>query len=67
MGCGVRVHHLPDHLYFVVALVSGSAFLLMTIAGLWAQNTHRWARKVFVGSLIHLPLLTLALALDVVI
>ena len=54
-------------LYFVVALVSGSAFLLMTIAGLWAQNTHRWARKVFIGSLIHLPLLTLALALDVVI
>ena len=54
-------------LYFVVALVSGGMFLAMTIAGLWAQNTHRWARKVFIGSLVHLPLLTLALALDVML
>lgn len=53
--------------YLVIATLSGGAFLALTIAGLWARNPHRWARRVFIGSLIHLPLVTLALALDVLL
>ena len=53
--------------YLIVASLSGVAFLAVTMAGLWADSSSRWARRVFVGSLIHLPLVTLALAVDVLL
>lgn len=55
---------ITGSLYLIVATVSSVAFLAVTVSGLWAQNPSRWARKVFLGSLIHLPLITVAIALD---
>ncbi len=53
--------------YLVVASLTGLAFLALTVYGLWAQNTSRWARQVFIASVIHLPVVMLALAVDVLI
>ncbi|MFV8753061.1 heme o synthase [Nannocystaceae bacterium ST9] len=56
---------VTGNLYFVAALLLGLGFLAWTIAGLRRANTGKWARQVFVLSLVYLPALTLALVVDV--
>jgi protoheme IX farnesyltransferase len=50
--------------YLTVAVVLGGAFLAVAIAGLRDDPRRRWARRLFLASLAHLPLLLAALALD---
>jgi len=52
-------------LYGGVALALGLWFLMWSLRGLKAEAGVPWARKFFLASLVYLPALTLALALDV--
>jgi protoheme IX farnesyltransferase len=52
-------------LYLVTASVLGLAFLAWSLVGLRSEAGNRWARQLFVASLVYLPLLFAALALDV--
>lgn len=52
--------------YLVVALVAGLAFLAFALVGLGREGKAgtRWARQLFGLSLVYLPVLTLALVVD---
>jgi protoheme IX farnesyltransferase len=52
-------------LYLVASLVLGGAFLAASLRGLRSDVTPRWARTVFLVSLLHLTGLFVALMLDV--
>lgn len=52
-------------LYLVVAGVLGVAFFAWALWGLRREAGNRWARQLFLASLVYLPLLFAALALDV--
>ena len=52
-------------LYGGIALALGLWFLTWSLRGLKADSGTPWARKFFLASLVYLPALTLALALDV--
>lgn len=54
-------------LYFAVAIVLGVAFLVQALRGLGSREANtdvRWARQLFVLSLVYLPALTAALVVD---
>lgn len=51
-------------IYFGVALAGGIGFWIITLWGLSPDAGHRWARSVFVASLVYLPLVVAGLALD---
>jgi protoheme IX farnesyltransferase len=51
-------------IYLVAALLLGGAMLLISIKGLSPAAGHKWARQLFAASLVYLPLLFAALALD---
>jgi len=53
-------------LYFAVALASGAAFLVWTLTGFRGGASTRWARGLMLGSIAHLTLLFVVLALDAV-
>jgi len=50
--------------YAIVAGVAGVAFLVVTAAGLASGAGDRWARRVFLASLVYLPLVFAALMID---
>lgn len=50
--------------YLVAAIVLGAAFLVQALRGLGPQEDVRWARQLFVLSLVYLPALTVALVVD---
>lgn len=52
-------------IYLVVAAVLGVAFFVWSLWGLRAEAGNRWARQLFLGSLVYLPVLFAALAVDV--
>ncbi|MCZ7677248.1 MAG: protoheme IX farnesyltransferase [Sandaracinaceae bacterium] len=52
-------------IYLSVAGVLGVVFLVWALVGLREEAGNRWARQLFVASLIYLPLLFAALAVDV--
>jgi len=52
-------------IYLVAAAVLGTAYLVWALLGLRAEAGNRWARQLFLASLVYLPLLFAALALDV--
>jgi len=52
-------------IYLVAAGVLGLGFFAWSLAGLRAEAGNRWARKLFLASLVYLPLLFAALAIDV--
>ena len=54
-------------LYFVVAAVLGAWFFMLTIVGSQNSDSSAWGRKIFIASLIYLPVLALGLVVDVVI
>lgn len=51
--------------YGATALVVSLAFLAWTLTGLWAPRPAVWARSLFFASLLYLPVLIAALAIDV--
>jgi protoheme IX farnesyltransferase len=50
--------------YFVAALVLGLGMIVITLRGLSPHAGHKWARQLFAASLVYLPLLFAALAID---
>ena len=54
-------------IYGTVALALGLGFLAMSLKGLQASSGPAWARRFFFVSLVYLPVLTLALAVDVAV
>ncbi len=52
-------------IYLSVAGVLGVVFLVWALVGLREEAGNRWARQLFVASLVYLPLLFAALAVDV--
>lgn len=52
-------------IYLVAAAVLGLGFFAWSLAGLRKEAGNRWARKLFLASLVYLPLLFAALAVDV--
>ena len=50
--------------YLVSALVLGAMMLIISLKGLSAQAGAAWARQLFAASLVYLPLLFCALAVD---
>ena len=54
-------------IYGSVALALGLGFLAMSLKGLQAASGPAWARRFFFVSLVYLPALTLALAVDVAV
>ena len=57
---------IVGNFYLVVMGIAGVVFAAMCIAGLRStENDNRWARGVFIASLVYLPLLFAALAIDV--
>lgn len=51
-------------LYFVLALAAGLGFFAFTLLGLRPGAGNRWARQLFLVSLLYLPVLFTALAVD---
>ncbi len=54
-------------IYGVVALVSGLCFLGLTVAGFAREDVNRWAHRLFVASLIYLPVVIAGLTVDVLL
>ena len=50
--------------YGAVALISGTAYLGYAAHGLLRQRGRRWARRLMLGSVLHLTVLFVALVLD---
>lgn len=55
---------VAGQLYLLMALVLGAGFLLVGLNGWLRKLDARWARQLFLASLLHLTLLFVALALD---
>lgn len=58
---------IASYAYLVAAAVLGLWFLITCVRGFEPESGQRWARHFFVVSIIYLPLLTLALIIDVVL
>lgn len=54
-------------LYATVVSIAGVLFLARVLAGFRAPVPARWARQVFVGSLLYLPILVAGLGIDVLL
>jgi protoheme IX farnesyltransferase len=54
-------------LYFAVALLLGAMMIGIALRGLSPQAGHKWARQLFAASLVYLPLLFAALAVDALV
>lgn len=59
------VFRVAGPIYLVAAIVLGLAFFGMTARGIFTKDTNRWARQVFIGSLIYLTVIFAVLMLDV--
>lgn len=53
--------------YFVVALALGLGMVAIALRGFAPAAGHKWARQMFAASLVYLPLLFAALALDALV
>lgn len=65
VSLGLTVLGVTGKLYLIVATILGVGFLGWSATGLRSGADARWARRFFFASLIYLPALMLALALDV--
>lgn len=59
--------HVAGAIYGVTALLLGAAMVILAVQGLNPQAGVKWARQVFAASLVYLPLLFAALALDALV
>jgi protoheme IX farnesyltransferase len=55
---------LAGTLYLVAAVALGAYFFGTALRGFWAKDTDRWAKKLFVASLIYLTALFAAIIVD---
>lgn len=56
---------IAGNLYLAAAGLLGVGFFVWSLMGLRAEAGNRWARQLFLASLVYLPLLFAALAVDV--
>ena len=59
--------NVSGYIYLTVAVVLGAIFLYRAIQGFRAEDSNRWARSLFLYSLIYLTALFAAVAVDVVV
>jgi len=59
--------HVAGMVYLAVALILGAGMVAMSIRGLSPNAGHKWARQLFAASLVYLPLLFAALAVDALV
>jgi protoheme IX farnesyltransferase len=59
-------HGLAGRGYLAVAVLSGALFAGGAVWGWWRKAEGAWARRIFWGTLLHLTLLFVLLAVDVV-
>jgi len=59
--------HVAGVPYLVVALLLGGGMIALAVRGFASDSDTRWARQLFFASLIYLPLLFTALALDALV
>jgi heme o synthase len=59
--------HVAGGLYLTVAVALGVGMLGIAIKGLTTKADHAWARQLFAASLVYLPLLFVALAVDALV
>jgi protoheme IX farnesyltransferase len=59
--------HVAGVPYLVVALLLGGGMIALAVRGFANESDTRWARQLFFASLIYLPLLFSALALDALV
>lgn len=52
-------------IYGITAGLAGLAYLVFTVVGLWAPNDTRWAWRLFGFSLVYLPVVVVALSIDI--
>ena len=70
LACSILpfVYRVAGTVYLVTALVLGGGFFGMAVRGLWVDSdeasTHRWARQLFVVSLLYLTVLFAVLMVD---
>jgi protoheme IX farnesyltransferase len=60
----LKVAGLP---YLVVAVLLGGAMIAIAVRGFVPGAQAKWARQLFAASLVYLPLLFAALALDALV
>lgn len=58
------VFRVTGVVYLVTASVLGAVYLGAAAMGFWAKNTNRWARRLFVVSLVYLTVLMAVMMLD---
>lgn len=61
------VFRVASTLYLAVATVVGAWFFVWSMRGFEPDAGNKWARKFFLASLVYLPVLTLALVLDLLL
>lgn len=54
-------------LYLIVALILGIIYIVLAIKGFYAQNDDKWAKQMFLYSLIYLVVLFFVMIMDVTI
>jgi protoheme IX farnesyltransferase len=59
--------HVAGYVYLAVAVLLGVGMVAMSIRGLSPNAGHKWARQLFAASLVYLPLLFAALAIDALV
>jgi heme o synthase len=55
---------VAGNLYLAVALISGGWFLIRALRAMDGPVSRPWAKKLFLGSVVHLTILFIALAID---
>jgi protoheme IX farnesyltransferase len=59
--------HVAGVVYFAVAAALGLGMVLIALRGFVPGAGHKWARQMFAASLVYLPLLFAALAIDALV
>jgi protoheme IX farnesyltransferase len=59
--------HVAGRVYLAMALVLGAGMIVIALRGLSPRAGHAWARQLFAASLVYLPLLFAALAVDALV
>jgi protoheme IX farnesyltransferase len=59
--------HVAGLPYLITAVVLGLAMIVISLRGFAPGASHKWARQLFAASLVYLPLLFSALAVDALI
>lgn len=57
----LNVIGIAGNLYFIVALLTGSIWILMSIRGFYTINTAKWARRMFLFSVFNITLLSVTM------